>query len=261
MLALIALVPILSCHKSTEPIYIPTVKKLPAIDVPWDSLNSIVCFGTSLTYGLIWDNDIVGFPKSNISDQMRLIRDKNSLFYHQADSAYPYCLGNKLRIKVHNRGQVGATTERALQIVHDSVLSANPALVLLEFSANDFLRELDVNETRERMDSLITILKTFGSQVVLTSFVDEFTISDPPKDHHLYEKRNLAMAYFQMLQELATAHQILFIKDCFLGIFGNESYMQDGIHPNEIGYKRMAENVTFALENTLIKNNLFKNKR
>lgn len=67
---------IYSCENSTEPSNIIDTK-LPVINIDWADSNSIICFGTSITAGL-----------------------------ENSDSTYPILLGNKLKIQVHNNGEI-----------------------------------------------------------------------------------------------------------------------------------------------------------
>jgi len=249
---------ITGCNNLSEPTEKLSIERLPALNIAWDSTNSIVCFGTSLTYGLIWDKLEPVSPVYSLKTFETSAKITDAFFYHQADSAYPHCLDKILEIKVYNRGFVGATTERALELVQDSVLSYNPALVILEFSANDFLRGTEVSIAKANMDTLITIIQNFGSEIVLISFVDQYTLENPPKDHFLYDQINLAKEYFSMLQDLSIQYDILFIKDCFQGIFGNKEYMCDDIHPNEKGYAKMANNIFYSLYHTFTQNNMYK---
>jgi lysophospholipase L1-like esterase len=254
---------IFACDNISDPHEILSVERLPVIDISWDSTNSIVCFGTSLTYGFVWENIFYVPTYSEISSPNHtddpILIGSEALFYSQADSAYPHCLDRRLKLKVHNQGYVGATVDRALALVQDSVLSYNPALVLLEFSANDFLRDNDVVDVKNKMTTLIDTIQEYGSEVVLISFVDEYTLNNPPKNHVLYEKLNLAHDYYTMLHDLSTQYDILFINDCFNEIFGNTEYMCDDIHPNDLGYAKMANNISEALYNTFIHNKMYKN--
>lgn len=236
-----------------------TVDVLPAIDVPWDSTQSIVCFGTSLTYGFEWDRlePDTFFDKPGALDSLRN-RQASFFFYHQADSAYPFCLDKRLKIKVYNQGHPGALVSEALEIVVDSVLSQKPALVLLEFSANDFLQGRDAETTEQQMSALTDTILTFGSKVILLSFVDEETLDYPPRNQPLLDDLDLARDYFNMLQRLARQYNLLLLKDCFYGIFGVEELMSDDIHPNYAGYKIMAQNILQALYDTFLKNYMLK---
>jgi acyl-CoA thioesterase-1 len=254
---------IFSCERSFEPVEIMKVERLHAIHIDWDNSNSVVCFGTSLTYGFIWNDQEPDWEKEILIPHTLhniLLNKKNFDFYSQADSAYPHCLNKKLKLRVYNQGHVGITAEQALYIVQDSVLSLNPALILLEIGANDFLRDKNVLEVKAQIDSIINIIRIFGSKLVLVSFVDQYTVEHPPLDHPLYDIKDLAKIYFQMLSDLSKTNNILLIKDCFLGIFGNKNYMSDDVHPNEPGYIKMAENITESLINTFKSNCMLKNE-
>ncbi|MBN2424773.1 MAG: hypothetical protein JXR46_06230 [Calditrichaceae bacterium] len=250
----------ISCKFVSDPLQTePELKELPSISVDWDSTHSIVCFGTSLTYGLIWEGlDPVYLQKTNYYSLIKNNDLNSSFFYTRADSAYPKCLDNRLKIKVYNQGYPGATVNSAISYLADSVLTKNPSLVLLEFSANDFLRKRDVSTTREEMIELIDSISNFGSKIVLISFVDEYTINHPPKDHLLYDQRELAKEYYLMLKDIANEYNLLFINDCFLGIFGHTDLMCDDIHPNNEGYIKMAENIYKSLYKTFKINNMLK---
>ena len=159
---------------------------------------------------------------------------------------------------MHNQGHPGATVVKAISILSDSVLTKNPALVLLEFSANDFLRENDLINVEDGMHSLIDSILDFGSQVILLSFVDKETLNNPPKEHVLYEKIELARDYFGMLERLSEEYNLLLVKDCFLGIFGIEDFMSDSVHPNNEGYIKMENNIYTSLYKTFEFNNMLK---
>lgn len=226
------------------------IEELPAITVEWDETQSIVCFGTSLTFGLESVGESVYVPTTMM---------KGLFFnYQQADSSYPFLLNNRLKIKVHNQGHPGATVGKAISILSDSVLTKNPALVLLEFSANDFLRENDLVNVEDGMHSLIDSILDFGSQVILLSFVDKETLNNPPKEHVLYEKIELARDYFGMLERLSEEYNLLLVKDCFLGIFGIDDFMSDSVHPNNEGYIKMENNIYTSLYKTFEFNNMLK---
>ncbi len=103
-----------SCESSTEPE--KPNPSLPEISVDWNSSNTIVCFGTSITKGEA-----------------------------QSTMSYPALLDDDLVIDVVNSGIWGSTAEKGIEWFDNLVLSKNPALVILEFGANEFLQEIDVN--------------------------------------------------------------------------------------------------------------------
>ncbi len=263
LLIFIVFLILVQCKNSTEssPTEFPTVKELPAININWNGEQSIVCFGTSLTYGYVGES--IGPIWTGPISRPRIINrfvwfDENSLLFNQADSAYPRCLDEKLKLKVYNSGKIGATLDNALNMVTDSVLNKNPALVLLEYSANDFLRENDVNETDIKMRTLIDTIKNANIEIILISFVDEYTLNNPPIDHPLTDRLESARAYLNMLMGLSDDYNLLLIKDCFLNIFGNDALMSDDLHPNNEGYMKMSENIITALHETFDQNDMYK---
>jgi len=247
----LSLIILISCGNPTE-FESPRVERLPAIEINRNSNSSLVCFGTSLTYGYIAPSQPIWtftYPQPVLDKPVLVPLDKSD--------GYPGYLGKRLKIAVYNKGFIGARIDYALSVVADSVLSLKPALVLLEFPANDFLQNRSVEETEPKLRSLIMILLEAGSSVVLISFVDQYALNHPPQDHPLVNQIELAKSYFNMLAGLAAEFNILFVKDCFTGIFGDEEYMSDSIHPNEAGYRKMADNILTALDNTFKFNHMY----
>lgn len=235
----------------------PTGPGWPSVEVPWTEGQSVVCFGTSLTYGYLgWFEPVHGLRL----DRPPVIPATPVKAPGATDAdtvSYPYHIGLKLRLPVYNEGIVGATTEDALQAV-DSVLRHDPALVLLEFGANDFLRSYDVASVEQRLDRLIDTLQAAGTVVVLVSFINEQMITGLPPDHYMTPLIPVARAYLAMLRGLAAGRGILFVEWAMKGIYWNSALLSDPIHPNRTGYRMMADNVYEALEPTFGRNGMLK---
>lgn len=252
----IGLVFIISCHEPTSPPE-EISDALPAIDVPWTTQQSVICFGTSLTYGFIWDEPIVVPGEKKLQQNpITPLLDNSSQSTSYPTYAYPALLGASLKIKVFNQGNVGATTQRALDIVRDSIFNKNPALVLLEFGANDLLRGIKDSLVEVRLGRLIDTLQTFGSRVVLISFLYKEMIDSIPADHFLANQKAEGSKFLDMLRRVASNHSILFVENAMNGIYWNKSMMSDVFHPNEEGYKKMQENISKALIKTFQKNGM-----
>ena len=242
-----------SCDEPTPAI--PYSEALPAINVPWTAQQSLVCFGTSLTYG--WMSE----PNQRANARSGECREPGSSQVATPPPAYAYpaLLQATLKIGVVNQGQVGATTQRALEIVGDSVLSRNPALVLLEFGANDFLQEVTDSLVERRLGRLIDTLQLSGSKVILVSFLNSEMIASVPSDHPLADRKQEAYVFLGMLRRVAMIHNDLFVEYAMRGIYWNTSMMSaDGFHPNRAGYQRMQENISRALVNTFQTNGMLK---
>lgn len=229
---------------------------LPAIEVPWNSTRSIVCFGTSLTSGFTWELGPTPVP---VVRPPEFPHDFAGIVPSEYDTiSYPARLSRHLRISVHNQGILGLTTLRALQIVGDSVFARRPALVLLELGANDLLRGLPVHDVSSRLERLVDTLQQFGSRVVLISFLNEEIISTIPSNHFLFSRREEGKECLKMLRQVAAKKRILFVEDAMKGIYWNASLLSDALHPNAKGYAVMEANIRHALARTFQKNQMWR---
>jgi len=218
--------------------------------VPWTDQNSIVCFGTSLTYGYgaggrggipgpVW----AGSPGNNTV---------------VVDSSYPRFLQEELRINVFNQGYVGAEASDGITLLNDSVLSKKPVIVLLEFGANEILREVAVHEADSVLSLLIVDIAQSGSQVVLMSFINPAMTRFMRNGYWTTQDSIRAIEYYNMLSDLSIRYSLPFISYPLRGVFGYPQLMSDNLHPNGMGYKIMEENIYQALSATFQKNGMLK---
>ena len=103
-------------------------------------INSIVCFGDSLTRG----------------------------FGATGEQTYPYFLQQLTNIPVINKGINGNTSKNGLDRI-DDILQFKNSLVIVEFGANDFFQRIPISETKKNMETIIDILKQNNDIVVLVS--------------------------------------------------------------------------------------------
>ncbi len=238
----------------------PTSPHEAVLSVPWTEQQSIVCFGTSLTAGFMLNWNIIVPAGSKIFQQQPDFSERrtNTQQVFTDSTSYPALLGQVLRIKVFNEGIVGATCERALTIVADSVFKKNPALVLLEFGANDLLQNIDAPLTEQRLNTLIDTLHSFGSKVVLISFLYPEMIDSIPASHFLYSRKDDARAYLDMLTRVGSTRADYFVEMAMMGIYWRTELMSDAIHPNRIGYRLMEQNIESSLSATFRANKMYK---
>jgi len=242
-----------SCDNSTDPTPPLEDGTLPAIDVSWDSTNSIVCFGTSLTYGYVPD---VVISKDASGSIIEPEFDPDVVY---PDTSYPKLLGERLKIKVYNQGYVGYRTDQGLALVEDSVLSKKPALVFLEFGANDFFQHVPAAQMKANLNTLIGTLKAGGAKVALLSFINpdmaNFLSQVDTTGYNLEE----ALAYYEALKSCAEENGIPFMDRLFQDIWTDLSKMSpDYVHPNRKGYAQMYLNVYEAFKLTFEKNGMLK---
>ncbi len=149
----------------------------------------------------------------------------------QAAQAFPEQLEVALQqegyhVKVINAGVSGDTTAGGLARV-DWALSDNPQLVIVELGANDALRGLSVEDTRDNLNSILLRIKQGGAQIVLAG---------------MKAPRNMGEDYvgkFDLIySDLSRKHKVVLYPFFLSGVALDPLLNQaDGIHPNAAGVK------------------------
>lgn len=158
-----------------------------------------------------------------------------------ADEAYPAQLQQRLdrlnyRYRVVNAGVSGETTAGALRRV-PWILSSKPKLVILEFGANDGLRGLDLDQTKQNLDQIIQRFQRAGVTVVLAG------MKLPPN----YGKEYIA-GFEAIYPVLAKRYRLPLIPFFLEGVAASSTLNQaDGIHPTKEGYEIIVEQVLKTL--------------
>lgn len=178
-------------------------------DNPVSAPLTLVAFGDSLTAGL-------GVP---------------------VDEAYPARLERRLRehgftYRVVNAGVSGDTTAGGLRRV-DWVLKSRPRIVILALGANDGLRGLAPERTRDNLAQIIERLQAAGATVVLAG------MRVPPNYGDEY-----AAAFAAIFPDLARRYGLPLIPFFLDGVAANPALNQsDGIHPNAEGYQVIVDHI------------------
>lgn len=131
-------------------------------------------------------------------------------------------------MSVCNLGISGNTTSIASKRVQQVVgTGAKEAIVFL--GANDVIQGLGEEVTRDNLEHIISELKMAGMQVVVVGLE---VSGDAPRTH----------------RALAQKFGVQFIPNGLAGIYGVKQMLSsDGRHPNEAGYKKLAENIFSVL--------------
>ena len=177
----------------------------------------IACFGDSLTagYGLM--------PGQSYPDVLQRELDRGGFRY-----------------RVLNFGVSGETTGEGLARLAQ-VSAAKPAIVVLEFGANDALRGVPIETAKLNLRRMIEDLRGRGSQVVIAGMT---------------LPASLGQSYISRLErmyaDLAAQYRLPLIPFLLEGVAGHPQFMQpDGIHPNPQGAVRVAATVLRALQPVL----------
>jgi acyl-CoA thioesterase I len=194
----------------------PIILMLSTAMAPPRPVKTIIFFGNSLTAGYGLDPG-EAFP---------------ALIGRRLDSLHlPY--------KVINAGVSGETTAGGKSRL-DWTLRQPADIFVLELGANDGLRGIPVNSTRDNLQSIIdTVRRRYPAcKIILAG------MRVPPSMGSTY-----ANAFHEIFPQLAQKNKISLIPFLLDGVGGNPSLNQgDGIHPNDSGEKIVTETVWKALK-------------
>jgi acyl-CoA thioesterase-1 len=159
-----------------------------------------------------------------------------------AGQSYPDFLqkeldSRSLRYRVANAGISGDTSSDGLERL-DQVIALKPAVVIVEFGANDGLRGMPVASTRANLEQIVAGLQKAGAKIVLAG------MTLPPNYGPDYIR-----SFQRIYPELAAKYKAARIPFLLEGVAGDSRYMQrDGLHANVEGNRRVAQTVMRTLE-------------
>ncbi|MFN7141766.1 MAG: GDSL-type esterase/lipase family protein [Limisphaerales bacterium] len=143
---------------------------------------------------------------------------------------YPTLLAQQLGVKIHNFGVAGNTTADGLNRI-DRALALRPRVVLLCLGGNDGLRGLSAEKAFENLGMMIDSFHEAGSFVVLIGI----------------RSASFRDTNGKKFKELAAEKQVFYISDILDGVMGRPNLMSDYIHPNDAGYRAIADRVAREL--------------
>jgi len=140
---------------------------------------------------------------------------------------YPARLAKMTSFPVINSGINDDTSGEALKRIQNDVLDKGPLIVIVEFGGNDFLQRRPVEETMANVEQIIKRIQKNGSMVALADISSEFVMSE----------------YGQGFRKLSQKYGAILISGLLSDIMTEPSLKSDFIHPNEKGYRIVAQRV------------------
>jgi acyl-CoA thioesterase-1 len=159
--------------------------------------------------------------------------------------AFPKILENKFQtqkknVEIINAGISGSTTASGLTRLKWH-LKKKPDILILALGANDGLRGLPLKQTKENLLKVIQLAKENSIKVLLAGM----------KIPTNYGKTYLG-DFEKIFPDLSKQEGVPLIPFLLEGVAGVKSLnIEDGIHPNEAGHKKIAETVYVYLKEML----------
>ena len=135
-------------------------------------------------------------------------------------------------VLIINASVSGNTSSNGLARL-DWSLEDKPNIVILCLGANDMLRGIDPNLTKQNLNKMIEKIVQNGSKVILAGMRSPESMGE-----NYQQKFNL------IYDELAKEHDLIFMPFLLEGVAFEEDYLQsDYKHPNALGVNIMANNL------------------
>jgi acyl-CoA thioesterase-1 len=151
--------------------------------------------------------------------------------------------GRQLPWIVQNSGVSGDTTTLALSRLNWA-LKSKPKVLVVALGANDGLRGLAIDEMERNLRAIITRTQALSVKVIL---VGQQLPHNFPDD---YRARFAAV-----FPRVAREHRIPLVPFMLEGVALDERFvLEDGIHPNAEGARKIADNIWPVLSNVLKQN-------
>ena len=160
------------------------------------------------------------------------------------EMAFPAHVGELLGssgrpVRVVNAGVSGDTTAGGLARL-DWLLRLEPAVVVIGLGGNDGLRGLDLTMTASNLRQIVERARTSGAAVLLLGM-------RMPPNYGSY-----AVDFEAIYPRLADELGVALVPFLLEGVGGDpELNLPDGIHPNAVGQRLVAENVVQAVRDLL----------
>ena len=141
------------------------------------------------------------------------------------EEAYPKVLSKLINRPVVGAGVPGEATTEGLERLPPVLDEVKPRLLLLCMGGNDMLRKVDPATIESNLRAMVQLAKARGIGVVLIGVPTPELFGAPPEIYDRLAKE------FSLPLEKKVLNNVLF----------DRSLKSDPIHPNAVGYRRVAE--------------------
>ena len=144
------------------------------------------------------------------------------------NESYPTVLSHLSGIKVINAGVSGETSSEGLQRLPQFIEDTNIKLMILFLGANDVLQRLPMENIKTNLKAMVQMAKEKRIAVLLVS-VPNFSL--------------FGLSDLSLYGEVSKEENIPLLSHMYADILEQPSLKSDQVHPNALGYKKMAEKI------------------
>ena len=143
------------------------------------------------------------------------------------------------QIQVFNGSVSGDTSLDGLDRIEDELSGESYDLIIIGLGANDMLRRINPNQTKQNLDKIINIILDNNIKVILAGMVAS------PTNGLSYKKK-----FDKIYPDLSKKFELELIPFLLNGVALNPNFNQDdGLHPNEKGVLIIAETIKKSITN------------
>ena len=179
-----------------------------------------------------------GKPKiSTISETSVIVAFGDSLTHGTGannNESYPAVLSGLLNREVINAGVPGEDTTDGLIRLPSVLEQHQPTLVILCHGGNDILQKQDAQTTIKNINAMIDIIQDYDADVILVGV----------------PKPALRLKAAKFYKEIAKQQKIPYQGKTVAEVLSTPSLKSDHAHPNEDGYKQIAEAISTLISNS-----------
>ena len=142
-------------------------------------------------------------------------------------------------IQVFNGSVSGDTSLDGLDRIEDELSGESYDLIIIGLGANDMLRRINPNQTKQNLNKIINIILDNNIKVILAGMVAS------PTNGLSYKKK-----FDKIYPDLSKKFELELIPFLLNGVALNPNFNQDdGLHPNEKGVLIIAETIKRSITN------------
>jgi len=198
--------------------------------------KTICLFGDSITWGA-WDPERGGWGTRLRS----------------------YFETNNIEVNVFNCGVSGNNTDDLLQRFKVEASAREPNIIIFAIGINDsqYVNSKDnprvpIKKFQNNLQELVNQAKSFTKQIIfvgLTKVDESKTMPIPWDTIKYYDNKNISL-YNSKIKEICDKNNLQFID--MLDLLKNQD-LEDGLHPNPSGHKKMFERIKkFLIDNGIV---------